>query len=81
LAARQPDKAAAQFQLLLDDRGSGWWQVYAPLCELGLARAYAMQEDSAKARAAYNDFFTLWKDADSNIPILQQAKAEYSILQ
>jgi eukaryotic-like serine/threonine-protein kinase len=81
LAARQPDKAAAQFQLLLDDRGSGWWQVYAPLCELGLARAYAMQGDSAKARAAYNDFFTLWKDADSNIPILQQAKAEYSILQ
>ncbi|MGB8851897.1 MAG: winged helix-turn-helix domain-containing protein [Candidatus Acidiferrales bacterium] len=80
LAARQPDKAAAQFQLLLDDRGSGWWQVYAPLCELGLARAYAMQGDSAKARAAYNDFFTLWTNADPDIPILKQAKAEHAKL-
>jgi predicted Zn-dependent protease len=47
---------------------------------LGLARAYALQGDTAKARAAYNDFFTLWKDADPDIPILKEAKAEYAKL-
>jgi hypothetical protein len=46
------------------------------LPHVGLARAYALQGDSPKARAAYQDFFTLWKDADRDIPILQQAKAE-----
>ncbi len=44
------------------------------------ARAYAMQGDTAKARAAYQDFFTLWKDADPDIPILKEAKAEYAKL-
>jgi len=47
---------------------------------LDLARAYAMSGDTAKARAAYNDFFTLWKDADPDIPILKRAKAEYAKL-
>ncbi len=47
---------------------------------LGLARAYALQGDTAKARTAYQDFFTKWKDADPDIPILQQAKAEYARL-
>ncbi len=51
------------------------------LSHLGLARAYALQGDAAKANTAYNDFFTLWKDADPDIPILQQAKAEYAKLQ
>jgi len=46
-----------------------------------LARAYALQGDTAKARAAYNDFLTLWKDADPDIPVLKQAKAEYAKLQ
>jgi cytochrome c-type biogenesis protein CcmH/NrfG len=46
-----------------------------------LARAYVLQGDAAKARAAYRDFLTLWKDADSDIPILNQAKAEHAKLQ
>jgi eukaryotic-like serine/threonine-protein kinase len=54
---------------------------WAQLAHLGLARAYAMQGDSAKARAAYQDFLTLWKNADPDIPILKQAKAEYAKLQ
>jgi len=51
------------------------------LAQLGLARAYAIQGDTAKARAAYQDFLTLWKDADPDIPILKEAKAEYARLQ
>ena len=46
-----------------------------------LARAYARQQDPSKARSAYDDFFALWKDADPDIPILKQAKAEYAKLQ
>jgi eukaryotic-like serine/threonine-protein kinase len=48
---------------------------------LGLARAYALQDDNAKACAEYQEFLTLWKDADPDIPILKQAKAEYAKLQ
>ena len=48
---------------------------------MGLARAYGLTGDAAKARAAYQDFFALWKDADPDIPILKQAKAEYAKLQ
>ena len=51
------------------------------LARLELARANAVQGDIAKARAAYQDFFTLWKDADPDIPILKEAKAEYAKLQ
>ena len=51
------------------------------LAHLQIGRAYAMQGDSAKARAAYQDFLTLWKDADPDIPILKEAKAEYAKLQ
>jgi eukaryotic-like serine/threonine-protein kinase len=51
------------------------------LSYLGLARAYALQGDSAKSRTAYQDFFALWKDADSDITVLKQAKAEYAKLQ
>jgi len=51
------------------------------LALLGLARAYALQGDSAKARTAYLDFLTFWKDADPDIPILKEAKAEYAKLQ
>ena len=51
------------------------------LARLGLARAYALQGDTAKARAAYQDFLALWKDADPDITILKQAKAEYAKLQ
>jgi eukaryotic-like serine/threonine-protein kinase len=80
LASNQPAKAAAQFQMLLDDRGAGWWQVYAPLAQLGLARAYSAQGYREKSRKDYDDFFTTWKDADPDIPILVQAKAEYKKL-
>ena len=51
------------------------------LAHLGLGRAYALSGDSAKAKVAYNDFLTLWKDADPDVPILKQAKAEYAKLQ
>lgn len=80
LAAGDSANAAAEFKKLLDDRGAGWWQVYAPLAQLGLARAYAMQGDRDESRKAYDEFFTMWKDADSDIPILRQAKAEYKKL-
>jgi len=53
---------------------------WGALARLGLARAYKLQGDTAKARAAYQDFLTLWKDADADIPILKQAKAEYAKL-
>jgi eukaryotic-like serine/threonine-protein kinase len=51
------------------------------MSQLGLAHAYVMQGDTAKARAAYQDFFTLWKDADPDIPILAAAKFEYAKLE
>ena len=50
------------------------------LAHLGVGRAYALSGDVAKSRAAYQDFFALWKDADSDIPILKEAKAEYAKL-
>jgi hypothetical protein len=51
------------------------------LARLGLARAYALANDKSRSRAAYQDFFGIWKDADPDIPILKQAKAEYAKLQ
>jgi hypothetical protein len=81
LAAKEPAKAAGQFQKLLDSRGAGWWQVYAPLAQLGLGRTYAMEGNREKSPTAYEVFFTTWKDADPDIPILKQAKAEYAKLQ
>ncbi len=80
LAAHQGSEAAAEFQKTLDDRSVVQNGPIGALAHLGLARAYALQGDTAKARAAYNDFFTLWKDAEPDIPILQQAKAEYAEL-
>jgi len=73
--------AAAEFQKLLDHRGVVGNSLTGALAHLQLGRAYAMQGDSAKARSAYQDFLTLWKDADPDIPILKQAKAEYAKLQ
>ena len=80
LASNEPAKAAAQFRMVLDARDAGWWQVYAPLAQLGLARAYSAQADREKSRKAYDDFFATWKDADPDIPILREAKAEYNKL-
>ena len=80
LVAREPAKAAAEFKNVLDHRGWGWWPVYAPLAQLGLARAYALQGNRESSRKAYENFFTTWKDADPDIPILLQAEAEYKRL-
>jgi DNA-binding winged helix-turn-helix (wHTH) protein/tetratricopeptide (TPR) repeat protein len=80
LAAREHAKAAAEFEKVIDNRGWFEAEVFAPLAQLGLARAYAMEGDRAKSRKAYDDFFTTWKDADPDIPILRQAKAEYKKL-
>jgi eukaryotic-like serine/threonine-protein kinase len=80
LAAAEPAKAAAEFEKLIVHRGANWWVVYAPLTQLGMARAYAMQGDRDKSRKAYDDFLAIWSDADSNIPVLRQAKAEYKKL-
>jgi len=75
------DRAAAEFQKFIDRRGVVMNFPWGALARLGLARAYALQNDTAKARAAFQDFLTLWKDADPDIPILKQAKAEYAKLQ
>ncbi len=74
------NRAAAEFQKFIDHRGVVMNFPWGALARLGLARAYAMQGDTAKARVAYQDFLTLWKDADPEIPILKQAKAEYAKL-
>jgi serine/threonine protein kinase/Flp pilus assembly protein TadD len=80
LAGHQGSEAAAEFQKILDHRGVVVNGPIVALAHLGLARAYALQGDAAKSRAAYNDFFTLWKDADPDIPIYRAAKVEYAKL-
>jgi len=72
--------AAAEFQKLIDHQGIVREFPLGALAHLGVARAYALQGDTAKSRAAYQDFLTVWKDADPDIPILQQAKVEYAKL-
>jgi tetratricopeptide (TPR) repeat protein len=73
-------RAAIEFHKFIDHRGLVRNSPWGALSRLGLARAYAMQLDSRKARVAYQEFLTLWKDADPNIPILRQAAAEYARL-
>jgi len=79
LQAHKAAEAVNEFQRILD-QGPVHGRL-DPLARLGLARAYALQGDTAKAKAAYQDFLTLWKDADPDIPILQQAIAEYAKLE
>ena len=91
LAAGQGSAAAAEFQKILDHSGIVWNCWTGALAHLGVARANALQArtsqgadaDAARVRAlaAYKDFLTLWKDADPDIPILKEAKAEYAKLQ
>lgn len=85
LAAHNGAAAAAEFQKILDHPGMAANHVLnmpvGALAHLGLGRAYGLQGDTAKARVAYQDFFALWKDADPDIPVLKQAKAEYAKLQ
>ena len=75
------NRASAEFQKFIDHRGVVMNFPWGGLARLGLARAYAMEGDPAKAKAAYQDFLALWKDADPDIPALKQAKAEYAKLQ
>jgi serine/threonine protein kinase/tetratricopeptide (TPR) repeat protein len=77
LAAHQGSEAAAEFQKILDHRGIVLNEPIGALAHLQIGRAYAMQGDTAKAKAAYQDFLTLWKDADPDIPVLIVAKSEY----
>ena len=91
LAAGQGGAAAAEFQKVLDHNGIVWNCWTGSLAHLGVARANALQArtaqgadaDAARARAlaAYQDFLTLWKDADPDLPLLKEAKAEYAKLQ
>jgi hypothetical protein len=82
-------EAAAEFQKIVDHKGASWgstwqhpnWGQYYSLSYLGLARASALAANAAKAAKAYQDFLTLWKDADPGVPILKQAQAEYAKLQ
>ncbi|MGB6689603.1 MAG: winged helix-turn-helix domain-containing protein [Terracidiphilus sp.] len=80
LMARRGSEAAAEFQKILDHRGIVLNSPIGALAHLEIARAFTLQGETAKARVAYQDFLTLWKDADPEIPILQQAKAEYAKL-
>jgi eukaryotic-like serine/threonine-protein kinase len=90
LASAQPTAASSEFQKIIDHSGMVWNCWTGALAHLGLARTYALQAAStqgadaeaarAKARAGYQDFLTLWKDADPDIPILKQAKSEYANL-
>jgi predicted Zn-dependent protease len=81
LSARKGAEAAQKFQNLLALRAANPTSEFLSLGQLGLARAYALQGDSAKARTAYQDFLALWKDADPDVPLLKEAKAEYAKLQ
>src|SRR5438552_3743357 len=81
LAAHQGKEAAVEFQKIVDHRGIVLNEPIGALAHLQLGRAYAIQSDGVKARAAYQDFLTLWKDADPDVPILREAKSEYAKLQ
>jgi tetratricopeptide (TPR) repeat protein len=77
LSLGQGPAAAQEFQKILDHRGLVAGDPIGALAHLQLGRAYALMGDANKARSAHQDFLALWKDADPNIPILQQAKDEY----
>jgi tetratricopeptide (TPR) repeat protein len=88
LRLRKGAEAAAEFQKIVDHKGASWgatwvhpnWGLYYSQSQLGLARAYSLAGNTAKAQKAFHDFFELWKDADPDIPALRQAKGEYEKL-
>ena len=77
----QGNDAAQQFQKILTLRYFAPADPLMSMAHLGLGRAYALSGDGVKSRAAYQDFFALWKDADPDVPLLKEAKAEYAKLQ
>jgi eukaryotic-like serine/threonine-protein kinase len=81
LKARDARNAAAEYQKILDHQGLDPTNPFYSLSRLGLGRAYAVQGDTNKAKTAYQDFLAYWKDADSDVPLLRQAKAEYAKIQ
>jgi hypothetical protein len=80
LLAHRGQEAASEFQKIIDHPGIVVNFPWGAVARLGLGRAYALQGDTTKARTAYQNFLALWKDADPDIPILKQAKAEYARL-
>ena len=80
LAMKKGKEAAAEYQKIVDHRALIANFVIGSLARLGLGRAYVLAGDNAQAKTAYQDFFALWKDADPDIPILKEAKAEYAKL-
>jgi tetratricopeptide (TPR) repeat protein len=80
IAARRYDDAAAEFQRLLDHHWVRPVSLYIPLAQLGLARAHRLAGNLDAARKDYAAFLALWKDADSDAPLLRQARAEFSRL-
>jgi hypothetical protein len=80
LNAHRGVQAAAEFQKILDHRGIVVSDPVGAMARLQLGRAFALSGDKAKAKTAYQDFLTLWKDADSDVPTLKQAEAEYANL-
>ena len=81
LQAKKGTEAAAEFQKIVDHRGINPTVIEHSLARLGLGRAYVLSGETPKAKAAYQDFFALWKDADPDVPILKEAQAEYAKLQ
>ncbi|HTF43924.1 MAG TPA: protein kinase [Terriglobales bacterium] len=81
LKAGQGGDAAQAFQRVLDLKAFTWVDTVVPLSRLGLARAYALERDQARSRVAYQDFLAQWKDADADLPLLKDAKAEYDRVQ
>jgi eukaryotic-like serine/threonine-protein kinase len=77
LKLKSGNEATAEFQKILDNRGQATLSALYPLAQLGLARAAALTSDTGKSRKAYQDFLALWKDADSDLTVLQEAKQEY----
>lgn len=80
LRQRAGQRAAAEFQKILDNRGAGMDSNLYPLAHLGLARAAAIAGDTGQSRKSYEEFFALWKDADPAIPVLKEARQEYQRL-
>jgi eukaryotic-like serine/threonine-protein kinase len=81
LKAGQGGDAAQAFQRVLDLKAFTWVDTVVPLSRLGMARAYALERDQARSRVAYQDFLAQWKDADADLPLLKDAKAEYGRVQ
>ncbi len=80
LQLKSAKEAAAQFQKILDNRGVVATDIYWPLAHLGLARTYALARDNDKSLAQYRELLTFWKNADPDLRVLKEAKAEYAKL-